>query len=95
MCICPEWFAYMCAHHLSAWCPLRSEEGIGSPGTGVIGGREPSMWVLGTEPGSSARATSTPNHWPTYPSPTDEFLSCFVSFGTGSHVAQGSLQLAV
>lgn len=38
-------------YYLCAWCPQRTEEGMESPGTGVIGGREPTCrcceWSLG------------------------------------------------
>jgi hypothetical protein len=27
--------AFICVHHILAWCPQRSEEGIGPLGTGV------------------------------------------------------------
>lgn len=36
--------------------------GIRSLGFGVVGNREPSVWVLGTEPGSSVRVASVLNH---------------------------------
>lgn len=37
--------------YLYSWCLWMSEEGIGSPGTGVEDGCEP-QWVLGIEPGA-------------------------------------------
>jgi hypothetical protein len=39
-----------------AWCPQRLEEGVGSIGSAVKDGLWTTMWVLGTKPGSSARA---------------------------------------
>lgn len=30
--------ACMYVNHVYAWCPQRSDEGVGSPGTGVTGG---------------------------------------------------------
>ena len=42
---------YMNLIHTVLWRP---EEGVTSPGTGVIA----TVWVLGTEPQSSARAAS-------------------------------------
>lgn len=43
-------------NHIPAWHLLRSGEGVRSLGTGVIEGCD--LWVLGIEPGASAR-TST------------------------------------
>jgi hypothetical protein len=46
-------------HHISAWCPQRSEEGVGFPGTRVTDScKTVLVQVLGIEPGSSARATN-------------------------------------
>jgi hypothetical protein len=49
--------ACMSVHHVSAWCPGSSEEGIRSPGTGVIDGCgalcgcwEPKLGPLGKQP---------------------------------------------
>lgn len=38
LCVLPE---IMYVHHVCAWCPWRSEEGVGSPGPGVKDGYEP------------------------------------------------------
>jgi hypothetical protein len=46
----------MNVHHMLVWWPQRSEEGTGSPETGVI--VMSTMWMLGTEPGSSAGVLS-------------------------------------
>lgn len=43
-------------NHIPAWHLLRSEEGVRSLGTGVIEGCD--LWVLGIEPGASARTSS-------------------------------------
>ena len=48
-------------YHMYAWCPQRSDEGARFPGAGEGNGCEPTMWVLGTKPWSSARATSAIN----------------------------------
>lgn len=48
--------ACMSMYHFLAWCPLRIEEGIESPRTGVLDGCEPPcIWVLGIETRSSGR----------------------------------------
>jgi hypothetical protein len=45
------------------WCICKSEEGIRFPAIGVIDGYMPATtYVLGTEPGSFARATSDLDH---------------------------------
>lgn len=36
----------MYVHHMHAWCPRKSDEGMGSLGTEV----RAAVWVLGTEP---------------------------------------------
>lgn len=46
----------------------RSEEGIGSPRTGVVEGCGP-LSMMGTRPTTSARATSVFNHGATSPAP--------------------------
>lgn len=53
MCMCA-----MCVEILT-----EAIRGIKSLGFGVVGNREPSVWVLGTEPGSSVRVASVLNHW--------------------------------
>jgi hypothetical protein len=52
----------MRVHHV---CEIltEAERGIKSLGIGVISSCEPSVWVTGTEPGSSVRAASVLNHW--------------------------------
>ena len=47
----------MCVHHLHASCPRKSEEGVRSPGTGLIDGYELSC-ESGVEPGFSESAVS-------------------------------------
>lgn len=42
-------------HHLSAWCPQRLEEGIGSPGAALTD-------CVGNPSGSSERASSALNY---------------------------------
>lgn len=38
-------------HHVCAWCPVRSEGGVGSPQTGVTDGWPPcGCWELSTDP---------------------------------------------
>ena len=54
---------YLCVHHVDAWCPWRSKEGVGSSGTGV-------MMVVRTEPGSSTEHQARHLH----PTPTPSFL---------------------
>ena len=49
-------------YHVHVLCQKSLEEGIWSPGTGNRHLWD-IMWVLRTEPGSSARATSIFNHW--------------------------------
>lgn len=46
-------------HHMWAWCPWRSEEGVGGPGTGVMKscGLPHGCW----KPGSSARRANALN----------------------------------
>lgn len=39
------------------------EEGIGFPGTGIMDGCEPPMWVLGSKRGSFGKAAIVINHW--------------------------------
>lgn len=59
--------ACMSMHHVRAWCPQRSDEAIGSPGTGVTDGcelprgyREPNKpWTMQGQHGSSCWATSS------------------------------------
>lgn len=46
--------------HRQAWCLPTSKEGVRSSRCGITDG---TMWVMGTEPRSSARATSTLNCW--------------------------------
>ena len=48
--------ACMSTYHVCAWCPRRSEEGIGSPGNGAINGSV-TTWVLENIPGFSVRVT--------------------------------------
>lgn len=55
-------FACMSVDHIPSWCPWRLQEGIRFPGTGVTNGRG-SMWVLGIEHESCARAASALNCW--------------------------------
>jgi hypothetical protein len=50
----------VCALHMCL-LPMGSEEDIGSPGTRVTDGDEPSVWVLGIEPWSFVRVTSALN----------------------------------
>jgi hypothetical protein len=63
-------------HYFSSWNPPLSvdgwttEEGVGSPGTRAT------MWVLPTQPGTSARVASAPNH---FSSPW-----CFMALEAGS-----------
>lgn len=52
----------MYVYYMYAWCPWKTEEDIRSPGTGVTDGCKPPCRFWGTEPGSSARATSAFNH---------------------------------
>lgn len=59
--------AYMCAHHMSAWCLRRSEEGIGSPGTGVKDGCE-SPWGARSKSSSCGRAAGLLTTEPFLPS---------------------------
>lgn len=40
----------MYVYHMNAWCPWRSKEGTGSPGTGVINGYEPPYWCWELKP---------------------------------------------
>lgn len=47
---------HVCASH-APQCPRRSEEGAGFPGASALDSCEP-LYVLGTKPGSSARAAS-------------------------------------
>lgn len=54
--------------HVCTWSLQRSEEGIGSPRTGVVEGCGP-LSMMGTRPTTSARATSVFNHWATSPAP--------------------------
>lgn len=43
-------------------CPW-TQDGVGCPGAGVIGGHESPAWVLGTDTGeSSARTVQVLNH---------------------------------
>ena len=52
---------YMCVL-CTCECLWKSEESVRSPGTAVTGGGEPTAQVLGTEPGSSARAANSLNN---------------------------------
>lgn len=52
----------MYVYHMHARCPQRSEEGIRFPKTQVTDGLSASAWVLGTEPGTYARAANAPEH---------------------------------
>lgn len=55
--------ACMPGHHKLAWCPLRQDEGIGIPGTGVTNNcLWATVWMLGTEHGSSGRTPNALNH---------------------------------
>lgn len=47
----------MSVYYIGAWCPRRSEEGIGSPQTRVTE-IETAICVLGIEPWSLAKATT-------------------------------------
>lgn len=58
--------ACISVQHVCVWFPQRSQQGIESPGTGILGSWEP---VLGMKSGSSAKATSTLPHWVTSPTP--------------------------
>lgn len=49
--MCRSVFLHTNTHHLHDWCLKRSEEGMGSPGTGLADGYEPLMWVLAIKPG--------------------------------------------
>lgn len=49
---------YACAPH-ACLVLAETEEGIGSPGTGVTGCRLLSVWVPGSEPRRSARTASS------------------------------------
>lgn len=42
--------ACVCVYHVCVWYLCRSEEGVGSPRTGVMGGCEPSCGVWGWNP---------------------------------------------
>lgn len=58
-----EYFACcMHVHHTHAWYSWRLEEGVRSPGIGVIDSSG-TMWVLGTEPKSFAQVTNALNVW--------------------------------
>ena len=48
MSVLPAWSM----HHIYAWCLWRSEEGVGSPWTGITGGYEPpcGWWELNLNP---------------------------------------------
>ena len=52
---------YVCAHPARVLCLWKSEEGVRSPGTGVIDYLQ-TLLVLRAKPGSSARAASVVNH---------------------------------
>jgi hypothetical protein len=47
-----------CEFYSHAWCPQRSEEGIRAPGARELWMLKATIRMLGTEPESSARATS-------------------------------------
>lgn len=49
MCVLPT---YKYVHHMHTWCPWRSEENVGSPGTIVTDSYEPpySHWELKSGP---------------------------------------------
>jgi hypothetical protein len=59
----------MFVHCVCASCLQKPEEGIGSPGTGVTNGCDPPKVSTGNQSGSSASATSPPNHWAISPVP--------------------------
>lgn len=73
----------------------RSEEGVGSLGTGVTGRCKPPDVGAGTEPGSSERAVSSLSYWVTSPSLSlrmrsqcllsSPSLHCHVSGSAGVH----------
>ena len=51
--------AFFCTsmYYMYAWCPQRSEKGVGLLGTGYMNSCQPLMWMLGTELLSSTRQT--------------------------------------
>jgi len=51
----------MSMNHTHVWYLLRSDEDIGSPGSGIANGFE-MPWVLEIEPRSSEREASALNH---------------------------------
>ena len=52
---------YVCAHPVRALCLWKSEEGVGSPRTGVIDDLQ-TLLMLRAKPGSSARVAGVVNH---------------------------------
>lgn len=59
--MCMSTFACMCVYAPGHAVPVRegTEEGLGSPAPGVTNSLSPATWVMGSEPQSSARATSS------------------------------------
>lgn len=56
------WMFCLYLYHVHTWCPWKSAHGV-LPGTGVPTGLWATIWVLGVEPRSSVRATSTLSYW--------------------------------
>lgn len=61
-----EYFVRMSVYHGHTQCPVKSEEGIGFPDTGVKK-IFAAWWVKGMEPKYSERAVSVLNRWGTSP----------------------------
>lgn len=65
---------YVCAHPVHVWCLWKSENGVRSPGPGVIDDCQ-TLLVLRAKPGSSVRVASVVNHRIISPAPCNGLLS--------------------
>lgn len=76
--------ACMCVHSMHVWGLRRSEEGVGSPGTGVTDGCEPPCgWMLKTERGPSVRAVTALDHGAISPDPLPTLKQILCAFWCG------------